>query len=196
LNFFPSTGTIFFQGSLSGRSELEIAFESAISGANIEQKGAIERNWRDVDFGKYRTANRSLPQIVVHDPGWFFYVFNDGAYRGKWQEMFSGLAEKATSIRLPPAYRAGQLEHLVGINHSYRGFRLVRMKDARDSDHKVIKVSNSLDLSYAFREFNNEPFAQRKLLRSFKLCYVDTGVLSLSRNGIERFFDNDANFDL
>jgi hypothetical protein len=197
LNFYPGTGTVMFQGSASAKLDLQVKFSELLGRDNeMSSKNMIRGNWPNIDFGKYAKTSMSLPQIVLHDPGWFFYVFGDGKYVGPWREQFLSVAEKAQAIRLPAAYVHYEVRHLRLSNGRYGGFRLMKKIDPNPLDREILAISSSLDISYAWRTFGMDAIAQQKLIRAFNAHYVGSGHLMLTKTGIEKLFDDDKNFDL
>ena len=57
--------------------------------------------WTTVNFGKWRNKRKTLPQIVVSDPDWFFGAIENDMFTGiLWSEA-NKLARRARAIKLP-----------------------------------------------------------------------------------------------
>jgi hypothetical protein len=54
-------------------------------------------NWTTVPFGKYK--DKSLPQIFLLDPDWFFYMLPK--FYGRLADEAQDLARKARAIKIP-----------------------------------------------------------------------------------------------
>jgi hypothetical protein len=144
--------------------------------------------WSTLNFGRHKT--KSLPQVVLQDPAYFFRANDTFVFQLRGFPEASGLAEKARNIKiLKPDGEHWSIEYDVEPgSDKFRGFRLVQVSTAKE-------VSlDSLDLSVAYRRHRFDKLANKCLVRDFKLHYFGRPYGNLSKEECENFFDCDANF--
>src|SRR3979411_2700750 len=56
-------------------------------------------HWTTLKFGTH--AGKSLPQIVISDPDWFFWAVACGVFTGTLAAEAEDLVDKATAIKIP-----------------------------------------------------------------------------------------------
>jgi hypothetical protein len=143
--------------------------------------------WTILNFGKH--SGKSLPEIILHDPDWFFWAIEDKVLdkRGFKAEARE-LDFKARNIKIP---RPPSEHWRVKYNfHRGRfiGFEFVQVSSAAET------YPNRLDLSLAYREKHYDKLGSKLLLRRFKAYYFGDQKARLTRKKCWEFFDNVANF--
>ena len=58
-------------------------------------------NWATVNFGKH--AGKTLPQIIFDDPDWFFWAYENNAFKGGLTRETARSTAGLASIRVPRA---------------------------------------------------------------------------------------------
>jgi hypothetical protein len=149
-------------------------------------------NWSVLNFGKYK--NKSLPEVVSRDPDYFFRANDAFVFQLRGYPEAGRLAQKARNIKIPKP--DGEDWFIVydyeppGTRKKFCGFRLVQ---ASLSTAEEIGL-RYLDLSVVYRRGRSDKFANKCLVRDFKLHYFGKPFANLSREECEEFFDCDANF--
>jgi hypothetical protein len=118
--------------------------------------------WIIVTFGKY--LGKSLPQILVSDPDWFFWM-RPKLY-GRLGDEAQELARKATAIKIPGANAKTQVveyRRQEGRPAGSDGFRFVDADSPR-TDRWGMR-SPHLDLSYVCRASPYDKKGCRRLQR-------------------------------
>jgi hypothetical protein len=145
--------------------------------------------WSVLNYGRHK--NKSLPQVVLCDPAYFFRAVDTFVFQLRGYSEARDLAYKARNIKIPKP----DGEHW-NIVYNYeppgdselRGFGLVQVSTAEEV------YCRSLDLSVVCGQHRFDKLANKCLVRDFKLHYFGKPFANLSREECEEFFDCDANF--
>ena len=79
--------------------------------------------WSKVPFGKY--AGQTLPEIILTDPDWFFYMLPK--LYGRLGEEAQNLARKARGVKIPKSRpRNWTVEYRYDCDQGFCGFAFVR----------------------------------------------------------------------
>jgi hypothetical protein len=62
-------------------------------------KGNITMNWKILYFGKHK--GKTLPEIVLSDPGWFFWAWKNDILKVRKREEWLFLYRRAKAIKIP-----------------------------------------------------------------------------------------------
>ena len=112
------------------------------SARNLILEGMIDMTWIILNFGKY--AGRTLPQILLLDPDWFFWMLPK--FYGQLAEEARDLARKARAIKIPGQNReTWVVEYDYDENQRFLGFWFVSPE--RPPNSSFCRRSRYLDLS-------------------------------------------------
>lgn len=143
--------------------------------------------WSVLSFGKYQ--GKSLPEIVVRDLDWFFWM--QPKLYNRIGEEARNLRRKAKGIKIPGASGKNlEVEYRYEFGDRFCGFGIVEASDARYSRWSIRLPY--LDLSWPFRR-NYDKRAGRLLMRDFRFHYFGKNR-RLTKERIETFFSNSRNF--
>jgi hypothetical protein len=150
-------------------------------------------SWSVVPFGKY--AGRTLPEIILTDPDWFFWVLPK--LYGRLETEARDLARKARAIKIPKRlgkkleveYRY-EFDNRSVLGRRFCGFAFVN-GEARPSQWKTRLPY--LDLALPLREKKYNKRAGRILIQDFRLNYFGKHK-RLTKKRCEKFFTNERNF--
>jgi hypothetical protein len=140
-----------------------------------------------VPFGKY--AGKTLPEIILSDPDWFFYMLPK--LYGRLGDEAKNLAQKARAIKIPKS-RSGQwtIEYRYDCDQRFCGFAFV--KADRAHSRWVTRLPH-LDLALPLRRKTYDKRAGRIMIAEFRRLYFGEHK-RLTKQRCEEFFSNDANF--
>jgi hypothetical protein len=151
--------------------------------------------WTTLQFGKH--SGKSLPQIVIDDPDWFFWARRERVFGDPWLiREADDLAYKAAHIKIPrPDPDNWRCEYIFEAD-----WRFVRC-DIVEADRPV-HVGSSVrlraphfDLTYVRRlKSCCRKGDYRRLLRDFRSCFFKAKSARLTQGACEQFFGNEANF--
>ena len=80
-------------------------------------------SWSVVPFGRY--SGKTLPEIIVRDLDWFFWVLPK--LYGRLGTEARDLARKARVIKIPKAHRRGcEVEYRYDVDNRFCGFAFVK----------------------------------------------------------------------
>jgi hypothetical protein len=147
-------------------------------------------NWTIVPFGKYK--DKSLPQIILLDPDWFFYMLPK--FYGRLADEAQNLARKATAIKIPgPDGHKKLVEYWreEGYPPGSSGFGFV---DANSPCYnRWATRQHHLDLSIVHRAKPYDKRGGRRLIQCFRHRYFGANT-RVTKERCEDFFSNEANF--
>jgi hypothetical protein len=81
--------------------------------------------WTRLNFGKH--SGRTLPQVVLSDPNWFFWAVSNGVFDGrlKFEAEANVLEGRARNIRIPKRHpKEWAVEYRWDRDGRFLGFRL------------------------------------------------------------------------
>jgi hypothetical protein len=146
--------------------------------------------WTIVTFGRHQ--GKSLPQILVCDPDWFFWMLPK--LYGSLGDEAQDLARKATAIKIPGPNAERQVveyRHEEGRPPGSGGFLFVNA-DRPVVDRWGTRRPN-LNLSFVCRNSSYDKKGCRRLIRDFRHRYFGPNV-RLTKERVEEFFSNEDNF--
>jgi hypothetical protein len=144
--------------------------------------------WTIVSFGKY--AGKTLPQILLLDPDWFFWMLPK--LYGQLAEEARDLARKATAVKIPGPNRKTRLvEYWYEEGPRFVGFGFVNADSPTDG--KWCTRRPHLDLSWVRRDKSYDKRGGRRLIRDFRRNYFGPHT-RLTKERCEAFFSDEDNF--
>jgi hypothetical protein len=144
--------------------------------------------WSKLNFGKH--AGRTLPQVVLSDPNWFFWAHRKRIFCDRLAIEAKILAARATHIRIPKPHRKSwQVEYRRDRDDRFLGFDFVK---AKSPFHPLFNRLPHLDLAYIRRGSVHDIRDCRQLIRDFRYLYFEG--LNLTKRRCEEFFENELNF--
>jgi hypothetical protein len=144
--------------------------------------------WTIVPFGRHK--GKSLPQIILADPDWFYWVLSK--LRGRLAVEGRELAARARRIRIP-----GRNSHRLVVEYHFDDNRFVGLRFVR-AGSRVEKHTARLpyvDLSIARRGRSYDKKAGRNMIRVVKKHYFGRRKY-LTKERCEMFFNRRKNFSL
>jgi hypothetical protein len=140
-----------------------------------------------VPFGRY--SGKTLPEIIVADVDWFFWVLPK--LYGRLGTEARDLARKARAIKIPKAHRKGcEVEYRFDVDNRFCGFAFVKT-DSRS--WKWTTRLPHLELAWPLRGRKYDKRAGRILIRDFRNNYFGKRK-RLTKRRCEKFFSNDKHF--
>jgi hypothetical protein len=153
--------------------------------------------WVLLRFGRYKSKRWSLPQVIFHDPDYFFWNYDDGAFQWSstlWRQA-QILDAKATSIRIP---QRGPERRVVSYNHcsdgSCTGFNILPESRLLDQGYSITSQNRCIDMSVPYVARSYDKRSNRLFLQSLKSHLFGEESFPMTKKRCEAFFDNDRNF--
>jgi hypothetical protein len=145
--------------------------------------------WTKLNFGKH--AGRTLPQVVLSDPNWFFWAVDKEVFRGRLADEASVLARRARHIRIPkPNPKDWEVEYRWDRDDRFLGVYFV--ETTSPSYGPCVSRLPHLDMAYVRRRNIHDIRDCRRLIRDVRALYFDG--LNLTKQRCEAFFDRNRNF--
>jgi len=146
--------------------------------------------WTLLRFGKHE--GKTLPQIVLSDPDYFYWGLSKGLFRGRLDEEAAEIAAKSCCIKIPKSDPENwRIEYQFTYDDKFAGFSIIDEKSAAHPSENS-KISTHLDLSLPRRLKKYDKFGNELMLGDFRDYYFDGGKVTKER--CERFFLDDRNF--
>jgi hypothetical protein len=153
--------------------------------------------WSILNFGKYK--GKSLPQVILHDPDYFFWVFEKGIFdKGMFVEQARILEVRACNIKIPKAKPDDWcVRYYTDPNGRFAGFDIIEIaENSQRLDSIEMWREANLDLSVARRFKSYDKLGGRILLRAFKYYFFGSEDIRRTKQRCEEFFSNENNFAL
>ena len=84
-------------------------------------------HWTTLNFGTHK--GKSLPQIIISDPDWFFWAVASGVLERRFAAEAEDLIEKATAIKIPKSNpKRWRVEYRYEDRGKFLGFAFVKAK--------------------------------------------------------------------
>jgi hypothetical protein len=151
--------------------------------------------WKPLSFGIHK--GKTLPQVLFHDPDWFFWAWGRGVFNesSTYHDEAVIAHARATSIRIP---RMG--EELLLVEYNFNpdgtcvGFDLVPAERPQHQGSTHTMRSEHIDLSLPHRVARYDKLGNRIFLRSVKSYLFGDPAARMTRQRCEAFFNDDRNF--
>lgn len=152
--------------------------------------------WQIVDFGKYRGKERTIPWILFHDPDWFFWAYEKGAFRGELARQAEFIYRRATHIRPPQLHKGGTVVEYI-VNSSTGGFETFNLipEDQEGYPASCLKILPVIDMSVPWSFSKRDKLGYRLFLRALKAYLIEDGK-NMTEDRCQKFFEDDRNFVL
>jgi hypothetical protein len=145
--------------------------------------------WTRLNFGKH--IGKTLPQVVLSDPNWFFWAVGTDIFTGKLRRESTALDRCARSIRIPKRNpRNWEVEYRWDREQRFLGFDFVKVE--RGFHHLLFSYLPHLDLAYVRQGNIHDIRDCRLLIDDFRRLYF--GGLNLTKQRCGEFFENEENF--
>lgn len=151
--------------------------------------------WSVVDFGKWAGKGKTLPQILVADPDWFFWAVEQNTFqkRGRLAQEAEMLSRRALTIKIPrdqaprdcvrywftPDGKFAQIELIESSQAAHQG-----------SSHEERRPHLNLSAPRYSKQYDKAGGAL--IIRGFKHYWF--GDKSLTKARVEKFFSDPTNF--
>ena len=171
-----------------GKSAVKWEVVPAISEQEYQHSVSRRRVWRPMPFGKYE--GRTLPQVLLKDPDYFFWLLREGALKGALAIQAKRLAKKACRIRIPrePA-EAFVVDYFFNSENQFSCFSIIP-KDAYQSPHVVYRL-NHIDFSIIRNHKEYAKGEYKRFLRDFRRVFFGDKSARMTKERCEEFFDGD-----
>lgn len=151
----------------------------------------VMERWTILNFGKHK--GRTLPYVLLHDPDWFFWAWDEGVFRGPYRQESRELAAKAKRIRIPRD-RGGRLVVDYFTHPATGRFVNFEIVDEREPLEGAVHRTKCIDLSVPRLFGGYDKLGGQLLLRQVKPLLFRTSKARLTAARCEKFFEDDENF--
>ncbi|WP_158665243.1 hypothetical protein [Ensifer adhaerens] len=151
--------------------------------------------WSEVNFGKWSSKPKTLPQILVSDPDWFFWaVENDVlASRKALAAEAETLNRRARAIKIPSSKAPMDcVRYWISHKGEFSDMELIQASEPAHvgSSSEIRRDHLNLYAPRAIKDYDK--LGCRLLLKSFKHYWFDGKAFT--KDKVEAFFSDPANF--
>ncbi|NUN03784.1 MAG: hypothetical protein HUU41_21970 [Bryobacteraceae bacterium] len=152
--------------------------------------------WTALTFGQY--AGKTLPQVVLSDPDYFFWGMEQGIFKGRGalESEAKDIFHKATHIKIP-ANNLGELcvEYWFDPNvGKFSHFDIVPADRGAHQGSSPTTRSELVDMSLPRQCAEYDKTGGKALIKSLKYHVFGDENIKLTKARCEAFFDNNDNF--
>jgi hypothetical protein len=150
--------------------------------------------WSIINFGRHE--GKSLPQILLSDPDWFFWAMDSGVFENRPNLLpeATRLAVMAKHIKIPrPNPEKWQIRYLISHDGKFQTFEIVEAgPEYLDPMHVVL--DDHLDLSFPRSLKTYDKLGYKLFLRAFRYYFLGSERAPLTKKRCEEFFEDRSNF--
>ena len=148
--------------------------------------------WTELWFGKYK--GKTLPQIVLVDPDYFFWAIERNLFKGPLKREAREIARKATRIKVR-SKKPSEVEN--AIHPSVGKLAAGNVVPANEPLHEgasPTQRSDYFDLSFPRQLASYDKTGGQIIVTAIKYHVFGSSKVRLMRGRCEAFFDDDSNF--
>lgn len=151
--------------------------------------------WSSINFGKFYGLGKTLPEIVLSDPDWFFHMHEQAGFLGGLAREAEQVARKARQIRIPgKSPRDFKVQYCMsGDTGKFWYIDIVRADEPFPIE-QTFERCDFLDLSYPRRRRQYDKRGGKRIIRELKILVFGNEHMRLTKAVCERFFNNPRNF--
>jgi hypothetical protein len=152
-------------------------------------------SWSIVTFGKFAGRQMSLPQVVLTDPDWFWYMIEIKAFKGVFAREAADIEAKARKIRIPGNDRGKRrVRYIFTREGSFVRFDVIDSKADGYAPWEISTLSRFIDLSEIRRGKSYAKGAGKRLIKCLKAHVFGRTNVRLTKQRCEEFFSDPGNF--
>lgn len=149
--------------------------------------------WSVVNFGKWKDKGKTLPQVLLIDPDWFFWAVSEKAFKGTQQKEAETLARRARAIKLPASLAKKHcVQYMFAPDGKFATFNIIPRDQPAHVGSSTESRSPTLSLA-AVRDIRKyDKLGSKLLLIGLKYHWFKNQAFTKKR--VEAFFDDTSNF--
>jgi|SRR5579862_3855006 len=150
--------------------------------------------WSSINFGKFYGLGKTLPEIVLSDPDWFFHMHEQAGFMGKLAREAEQIAGRARQIRIPgKSPKDFKLQYYRSPDTGKFWYIEIVRPDEPCPIEQPFDRRDFLDLSYPrLRRYDKR--GGKRIIRELKILVFGNEHMRLTKAVCERFFNNPRNF--
>ena len=155
----------------------------------------ISKLWTPINFGKFYGLGKTLPEIVLSDPDWFFHMYEQDGFMGRLAREAEEVAAKARQIRIP-GKSPKDFKIQYRMSHDIGKFWYIEIVDADEPFPTECPFDRRdfLDLSFPRDCSQYDKRGGRRIIKQLKIHVFGNENMRLTKAACERFFNSSKNF--
>lgn len=148
----------------------------------------------EITFGKH--AGKTLPQILLNDPDWFFWALEQGTvFKGSLLDEAKDLYRKSRTIKIPrPNPNDFHIEYVFQADGTFAHFDIVDANRPSHVGSSITHRSTHLDFSVVRSSRIYDKTGNKLFLSCFRYHFFGSGSAYLTKDRAESFFSDPNNF--
>lgn len=152
-------------------------------------------SWSELYFGKH--IGKTIPQVMFSDPDWFFWAYENGAFKGAVKREADLIYVRATNIRIPQGDGKEELVAEYFFHQPTMKFANVLLVPKSRPNHQGSSAtirSEVLDLSIPRNNAKYDKFGCKLMIDAIKILVLKNGNVRMTKAKCEAFFDDLSRF--
>jgi hypothetical protein len=151
--------------------------------------------WSSINFGKVYGLGKTLPEIVLSDPDWFFHMHEQSGFLGGLAREADQVAGRARQIRIPgKSPRDFKVQYYMSPDTGKFWYIGIVRTDEPFPIEQPFERCDFLDLSYPRRRWQYDKRGGKRIIRELKILVFGNEHMRLTKAVCERFFNDSKNF--
>ena len=152
--------------------------------------------WTTIGFGKHK--GRTLPQVLLSDPDWFFWAVDKNVFTGNNSYLTAeagDLAYKARNIKIPkPDPENWSLGYVLGAGNRLWDVMIVKSNEFKHHDFSGGLACDRLNFGVVRLLSKYDKLGGKILLKRVKEYFCRDGTARFTKKWCEQFFSAENNF--
>ena len=151
--------------------------------------------WSTINFGKFYGRGKTLPEIVLNDPDWFFHIHDQAGFLGGLAREADQIARKARQIRIPgKSPRDFKVQYYRSESTGKFWYIDIVRADEPYPLERPLERCDFLDLSYPRRRCQYDKRGGKRIIEALKIHVFGNEHMRLTKAVCEQFFNDPRNF--
>jgi hypothetical protein len=160
----------------------------------IDEPPASLIKWTVVNFGKFADKHMTLPQIILNDPDWFWYMVERKAFTGTLASEAADIAARARKVRIPgKSPKRWKVLNYLTPEGAFSHFEVIEAQTACDRVSAKTRVTDFIDLSLPHRLKSYDKKGGKRLIKGLKYQLYGRTNVRLTKRRCEEFFADPGN---
>lgn len=151
--------------------------------------------WSRMPFGKH--IGKTLPQIIFHDPCWYFWAMKKGVFQyGVIKHEADLICRRTSRIKVPgKASGEFEVEYFFHEDAALSIIRVVPRDQPWHSGSSTTLRQKYFDFLVPYRyALSNRESAMKKLIKAIKYHHFDDANYKMTQDRCDEFFSDPCNF--
>ncbi len=147
--------------------------------------------WSKVNLKRFK--DKTLPEIVWHDPDYFFWGIANNVFKGPLSREATEIDYKARNIKIPQEEGRDKMVAQYNIHRPTGKFGDMEIVEESEYQYKHSIRRDTIDLSVPREIYPKDKFGNKMMIKQVQKILFKKDI-QLTKAFCEEFFDNNDNF--